>query len=131
MSSIRRLACVCWLLPAILGASCSQQLGGRMNQTLSKIDEEMAQSEIRTLDLVVRSYFVRHGHYPLSLDALCEKDDLTGLKYFEKDQLIDVWGRRIEYDVKGPRNGGLKPDIWSRGATGEEAMIGNWRQVGK
>jgi hypothetical protein len=38
--------------------------------------------------------------------------------------LKDPWGKPYSYDPAGPKNAGLKPDIWSAG--GGKVLIGNW-----
>jgi hypothetical protein len=55
----------------------------------------------------------------------------TGKPFVDADSLLDPWGKRFEYDPKGPRNKGAKPDIWSTGPdkADENGIIGNWTKT--
>jgi len=86
-----------------------------------------AKAIVLALDRAVQTYKLTTGDFPKNLEVLAESPG-DGLKPFvEKAALKDGWGRPIQYDVKGPRNKGIKPDIWSLGPPEEKAaLIGNW-----
>ena len=71
-----------------------------------------------------KSYFDKNRRWPDDLKALTVKD-ANGIEYLEsKDALFDPWGKEYQYDVKGPKNNGVRPDIWTVAPDGE--IIGNW-----
>ena len=83
---------------------------------------------LQALDKAVQTYKLTTGDFPKNLEVLAESPG-DGLKPFvEKKDLKDGWGKPIQYDVKGPRNKGIKPDIWSLGPPEQMgALIGNWK----
>jgi hypothetical protein len=89
--------------------------------------EHAADAQLRgTLNQACEAYRVKHGRFPVKLEVLLEKDEM-GRPYLDldsKDALIDPWGQPYQYDAKGPRNNGVKPDIWTVTPAGVE--IGNW-----
>lgn len=81
-----------------------------------------AKADIMQLSEAAEVYRNKHGEYPESLK------DLVGGGYIEHEAgnpLIDPWGNDYQYDPKGTRNGGQKPDIWAATPGGSE--IGNWQ----
>ena len=86
-----------------------------------------AKAIVQVLDKAVQAYKVTTGDFPKDLETLATSPG-DGLKPFvEKKILKDGWDRAIHYDVKGPRNKGIKPDIWSLGPPEQkDAIIGNW-----
>lgn len=109
----------CLLLPIVLVLYCVQtpgQVSGQRDAAFAQINGPLTQA--------CTAYHVRHGEFPETLDKLLERDQF-GQIYLEKpDALIDPWGKRYQFDPKGPRNNGEKPDIWTVHADG--TVIGNW-----
>jgi len=79
------------------------------------------------LDKLVQQYKLTLGDYPKSLDLLATSPG-AGVPPFVRPELLkDPWGRPFQYDVKGPKNKGGKPDLWSLGPPDQKgAPIGNW-----
>ena len=80
-----------------------------------------AKADVLGLTKAAETYKNKQGKYPESLK------DLAGggyLEYESRNPLIDPWGNDYQYDPKGARNGGKKPDIWAVMPDGKE--IGNW-----
>jgi hypothetical protein len=81
---------------------------------------DVARIEIRTLTVAAETYKLKRGNYPEKLA------DLKAAGYVEpKATLTDPWGKRYQYDPKGKRNGGNKPDVWTEDPDKNE--IGNWQ----
>jgi hypothetical protein len=97
---------------------------------LNRIEE--AREMVVQITAAVETYKAANDEFPATLDALAKKrgkdDALVDAKV-----LIDPWGRAYQYDLKGPRNQGKLPDIWSQGpAPGESTgIIGNWNAPAK
>ncbi len=70
------------------------------------------------------AYRAKLGEYPQKLEKLLEQNAKGGPFLETPDALIDPWGNPYQYDSQGPRNNGLKPDIWTVSPNGVE--IGNW-----
>ena len=98
------------LIIAVSGISFSY--GGN-----DKVDR--ARGDLQTLTTAVRTYKLKSGTYPQSLDGVLQY--ITG---GEPSCLLDPWGRRYDYDPNGPRNGGKYPDIWTVAPNG--VLICNW-----
>src|SRR5262249_14735029 len=77
-----------------------------------KIDR--ARADLNTLTLAVRTYKLKSGANPQSLN-----DVLQYIAGGDPWNLVDPWGRRYDYDPNGPRNGGKWPDIWTVSPSGE------------
>lgn len=83
-----------------------------------------AKAQVIVLTQAAQAYFIKNQKWPQSLQALVERDDF-GTQYIEKkEHLLDPWKKPFLYDPTGPKNEGLKPDIWS--VTPSKAIIGNW-----
>lgn len=81
------------------------------------------------LTQATQAFFIRHNRYPESLEELALRDQF-GIQFIEgPDQLFDPWGQEYKYDPAGPKNNGVKPDIWTVAPDG--AIIGNWPGVRK
>jgi general secretion pathway protein G len=93
----------------------------------AKIDR--AKMDVQTLTQTCQTYYVKHGDYPASLDALTQPPPEGGLPYLEATSLVDPWNRPYQYTAQGQHNAALgKPDIWSLGPRPNDpnGMIGNW-----
>ncbi len=81
---------------------------------------DIAESQIKgPLTQACNTYYLRVGAYPATLGALLGPPTLL-----DRDEIIDPWGRPYRYDPKGPKNNGIKPDIWT--VTPDGVEIGNW-----
>jgi hypothetical protein len=70
-------------------------------------------------------YWVDHNNtWPPNLEALLVGEEKREAILDDPKVLDDPWGNRYQYDPLGPRNGGRRPDIWTRSPEGKE--IGNW-----
>jgi hypothetical protein len=83
----------------------------------------IAQYKIALLDQAVNAYRVKNEKVPETLEALTEGDK----PIVEKTALKDAWGKAFQYDPKGPKNKGTKPDIWTVDPEGK-TTIGNWEE---
>jgi hypothetical protein len=84
--------------------------------------EILARYKALLLERAVQAYQLKHNKLPDSLEALAEGDK----PFVEKSALKDPWGKPFQYDPKGPRNKGLKPDIWTSHPSGK--LFGNWAE---
>ena len=91
-----------------------------------------AKLEALVMQLHLEVYKLKNGHFPQTLKALAEKQPDGGPPLVPKGRLHDPWGRPYQYNANGPRNGGLKPDVWSEGPDPKQkdAIIGNWPRSG-
>jgi hypothetical protein len=80
---------------------------------------EIAKADVKNLTKAVEAFKMRQGVFPVKLKDLQD----AGLVEPGKP-LKDPWGSDYEYDPKGPKNGGKKPDIWCNAP--EKKKIGNW-----
>lgn len=95
------------------------QVGGDATQ------EDIAKTQVSgSLTHACQAYRIKRDRFPKNLEELLAKDALGGPYLEGPDALIDPWGRRYQYDPKGPRNNGAKPDIWT--VTPQGIEIGNW-----
>jgi hypothetical protein len=91
---------------------------------LSKRKAEIARIWAYNLEKALRAYFVDHDSmYPKDLMDLTLKDE-NGGPYILAEGLLDPWGKAYSFDPAGPRNGGKKPDVFTRSPEGK--LIGNW-----
>ena len=81
-----------------------------------------AVEQIKLLTKAVDVFTLRaDGEFPSTLDDLLRtKPPILQ----NKDALLDPWKKPFRYDVSGPRNSGLRPDIWT--VTPANETIGNW-----
>jgi hypothetical protein len=69
--------------------------------------------------------WLKHDNtWPPNLEALLIGEEKREAILNDPKLLDDPWGNRYQYDPLGNRNGGRKPDNWTRSPEGEE--IGNW-----
>ncbi|HLW67221.1 MAG TPA: type II secretion system protein GspG [Gemmataceae bacterium] len=87
--------------------------------------ERRAKTGVNDLQIGVLQFKLKYLKYPDELDELVSPPN--GRAYVSVESLFDPFGRKYQYDMKGPKNGGLKPDIWSLGPRHlKDAIIGNW-----
>jgi hypothetical protein len=78
--------------------------------------------QVKALDVAVKAYMLKNEKFPENLDDLLKPKPLIE----NADGLTDPWGRKFQYDPKGPRHNGELPDIWT--LTPENKTIGNWTE---
>jgi hypothetical protein len=96
---------------------------------LEKVKITVARLGVVTLTQVLEVYKVKHGEYPATLTALAEKQPDGGPALVPADKLNDPWGRAYLYNPVGPKNKGLRPDVWSTGPDPKkpDGVVGNWQ----
>ena len=71
-------------------------------------------SLIANVDVAVKSYNMKHGKYPDSLEVLQEPQEDGGDPWLE-GEAVDPWGNELKYEKKGKK----RPSITSAGPDGE------------
>jgi hypothetical protein len=97
-------------------------LNGRMVYTLTDLARTQAKGP---LTQACDKYFDRFGRFPDKLAALAVPEEGPGPFLEGPDALTDPWGQPFQYDTRGPRNGGSRPDIWTVNPR-DGTIIGNW-----
>lgn len=88
---------------------------------------DVASAQVKgPLTQACEAYHLKHGAYPTKLGVLLEADENNVVYLDRPEALIDPWGNPYQYDPKGPKNKGQRPDIWTVRANGKE--IGNWQK---
>ena len=72
-------------------------------------------SLIANVDVAVKSYNMKHGKYPESLEVLQEPQEDGGDPWLE-GEAVDPWGNELKYEKQGKK----RPKITSAGPDGEE-----------
>ena len=72
-------------------------------------------SLIANVDVAVKSYNMKHGKYPDSLEVLQEPQEDGGDPWLEGEP-VDPWGTELKYEKQGKK----RPKITSAGPDGEE-----------
>jgi general secretion pathway protein G len=75
----------------------------------------------------VNVYYTEHqGQWPPNLQVLIQRDGSGKGPYLKgADYLMDPWGNPYLYDLNGPMNNTLEPDVWCQDPkTGQK--FGNW-----
>ncbi|MCE9532164.1 MAG: hypothetical protein K8T89_13745 [Planctomycetes bacterium] len=107
------------LLP--FSASAVEKDDTELEKTKYKIRVTLTEAKIAILRAKVMEYQARNNlKVPAQLEDLVPKDDPS---------LLDGWGKKFQYDPKGPRNEGASPDIWTE--TPDKKIIGNWTEEKK
>src|SRR5215831_7551625 len=82
------------------------QLGGAQ--------EDIASAQVTgALTQACQAYKVKRFEYPATLQLLLQRDAIGGPYLESSDALLDPWGHPYQYDASGPKNNGMKPDIWT------------------
>lgn len=92
---------------------------------LDDAKRQMAWTNAKTLEKVCDTYKIKNGDYPASLRDLAVPGP-DGKPYIEEKDLLDPFQHEYQYAYPGSHSAVGKPDIWSNGAGGNEAQIGNW-----
>ena len=90
-------------------------------------DAKVSTAKINTRGLseLVEIFKTKHDRSPNSLDELTQPiDGMSPL--CAPDKLRDPWGRPYQMDPAGPRNGGMKADIFTTTPKGQ--LVGNFVQ---
>jgi hypothetical protein len=77
-------------------------------------------ARLKLIDFVIREYQRNMNEVPKSPKVLTEGDKPA----LAADVLLDPWKQPLQYDARGPKNKGKKPDIWT--VTPDKRIIGNW-----
>jgi general secretion pathway protein G len=73
--------------------------GVQLIKYLDEAKKDRARIDVKQLSSVVKTYEVKHGGPPASLDVLAQRDQDGGASYLETtDALIDPWGQHYQYD---------------------------------
>jgi type II secretory pathway pseudopilin PulG len=99
--------------------------------------KDAAFAQTKVLTSACQQYAIKHGNqFPESLEKLLEKDEQGFGPYLEsEDAIYDPWStptnrRKYQYNKEGPKNKGLKPDIWTTDPK-DNTEIGNWPKTVK
>lgn len=86
----------------------------------------VARTSAIVLGTAAQRFMVKYERYPKTLGELAEPPN--GTPYVDKKDRLDPWGLPFQYDPDGPKNKGLKPDVWSIGpnANDPKGRYGNW-----
>jgi uncharacterized protein (TIGR03067 family) len=85
--------------------------------------ERATLAQAKLLTAACDIYKIDTGNYPPTLEALTKPIHEGGRPIIEASVLRAKVGGAFNYDAAGPKNGGLRPDIWVKGPDGD---IGNW-----
>lgn len=92
---------------------------------LDDAKRDRVKADVRTLTTACEAYMRNNdGNPPQSLAELVQPPDNRKPYLPGPEALLDPWGKEYQYNPAGPRNRGLKPDIWT--VTPENEEIGNW-----
>ena len=109
---------------AVLGAAVCAGLAINSWQENEAKETADCLDRIAKVDAAVNAYKIKYGHWPANLDDLLEPGpDGAPALLNDAELLNDPWDDEFEYDIKGPRNNGTRPDIWSD----SHDDIGNWQ----
>lgn len=98
------------------------QAGDRGPDVQDDAKAKVAKSQVLLLSKAVDAFaLMNKGEYPAKLeDLLATKPPILE----SKAALIDPWKKPYRYDASGPKNAGVRPDIWT--VTPANDTIGNW-----
>jgi hypothetical protein len=82
---------------------------------------ELAKTDIAILTKATEAYKTKTGAFPAKLKNLVDEGYV---KPRDGKKLLDPWGKEYEYDPKGSRNDGKRPDIWATAP--DKTEFGNW-----
>ena len=127
LRAVRRSAFT--LLEVLIVAMIILILAGAGGLTVMKYLDDAKQSrataDIKTLSTAVQAFQIKNGSPPSSLAELAQPPAEGGRPYIETQELLrDPWGNAYQYSADGPKNNGIKPDIWT--ITPDGKTIGNF-----
>jgi general secretion pathway protein G len=86
--------------------------------------EGVAKAAILSLTNRCNAYYLHHGDWPPSLDALAQPQPNGDQPFVSAAELLDPWNHPYGYDPAGPHNNEMQPDIWAQTPQGK--VVGNW-----
>jgi hypothetical protein len=89
--------------------------------------KDTALTQVKALGQSCDAFFVKNGKFPGTLNDLLAKDDGGIPVIGDPSMLIDPWGQQYQYDAAGPKNNGIRADVWTVSPDGQ--TIGNWPAV--
>lgn len=72
-----------------------------------------AQADCLSLSAAVETFRLNNDEYPQSLEQLAGPQPRGGTALVEPAMLRDPWGQMYQVDPTGPRNNGLKADVFT------------------
>lgn len=102
---------------------------GNVSDRMSISHRQDAIERIRLFDTAAKIYHTNNGKFPESLDISWLREVISN--ELSASWLLDPWGNSFQYDPNGPRNQGLKPDIWTVDVecVSADASLGNWHFI--
>jgi hypothetical protein len=85
--------------------------------------EKIARVKVRVANMALKTLMIKNnGQSPMALSEVG--------RYLEdpKTALTDPWGRELNFDPTGKKNGGKQPDLWIESPFGGKKVIGNWQK---
>jgi hypothetical protein len=89
-------------------------------KALARAKEVAARAKAAMIETALQAYKSAKDQYPASLEDLAQGDK----PFIKAEDLKDPWGKMYMFDASGPKNMGLKPDVWTVDPDGK--TIGNW-----
>jgi general secretion pathway protein G len=83
-----------------------------------------ARIDANSLSQLAEQFELNNDRRPNSIQELVQQQPNGGAPLCPPDKIIDPWGQPYFLDPQGPRNGGLKADVY---ATHKGQQIGNFR----
>jgi hypothetical protein len=89
---------------------------------------DRAKLDVKSLQLVVTTYFVKHAVYPETLKELTQRQPDGTPAMLAETGLLDPWERPYQYDPKQRDPKTDRPLIWSQGPNPGQpgSIIANW-----
>jgi len=83
----------------------------------------VAKTTATQISSAAQQFKLQFQRLPENIEELFQPPD-GHTPFIEQKALQDPWGNPFRYDASGPRNGGMKPDVWAVAPDGSEC--GNW-----
>jgi uncharacterized protein (TIGR03067 family) len=96
----------------------------KIDEVRQRIEQEKQKADLAQMKVLTQAceaYKLKNDAWPPDLETLAKADG--GAAYIEVAALKSKTGGPFKYDPKGPKNNGLKPDIWVEVG---DVKIGNW-----
>jgi general secretion pathway protein G len=93
---------------------------------LSESKEQVAYTQAKTISEACQMFEVKHKQRPGSARDLVQAVNGKA-PILELDAILDPWGKEFVVDPSGPKNGGLRPDVYTTSPEGK--VIGNWSRT--
>lgn len=82
-----------------------------------------AKTDVQKLSGLVDIYKLKHGDYPASLETLTQPNG-GDPPTCSREEILDPWGKLYQIDSNGPKNLGVRADIFTTAKNGQ--LIGNF-----